>query len=96
MDTIYYRVHEAPDEEVVKNVIKKMNLCGYRIVMDGKITRGSLNALLKKFKTKEECQIFHQMLLKAMAKARYSTDNQGHYALRMSDYCHFTSPIRRE
>ena len=90
-----YRVHEAPDEEVVKNVIKKMNLCGYRIVMDGKITRGSLNALLKKFKTKEECQIFHQMLLKAMAKARYSTDNQGHYALKIQDYCHFTSPIRR-
>ena len=90
-----YRVHEAPDEEVVKSVIKKMNLCGYKVVMDGKITRGSLNALLKKFKTKEECQIFHQMLLKAMAKARYSTDNQGHYALKLSDYCHFTSPIRR-
>ena len=90
-----YRIHEAPNEEIVKNVIKKMNLCGYRIVMDGKITRGSINALLKKFKTKEECQIFHQMLLKAMAKARYSTDNQGHYALRIQDYCHFTSPIRR-
>ena len=90
-----YRVHEAPDEEVVKSVIKKMNLCGYRIVMDGRITRGSLNALLKKFKTKEECQIFHKMLLRAMAKAKYSTDNQGHYALRIEDYCHFTSPIRR-
>ena len=90
-----YRVHEAPNEDVVKSVIKKMNLCGYKIVMDGKITRGSLNALLKKFKTREECQIFHQMLLKAMAKARYSTDNQGHYALKIQDYCHFTSPIRR-
>ena len=90
-----YRVHEAPDEDVVKSVIKKMNLCGYKVVMDGRITRGSLNALLKKFKTKEECQIFHQMLLKAMAKAKYSIHNGGHYALRIEDYCHFTSPIRR-
>ncbi len=90
-----YRVHEGPNEEMIKSVIKKMNCSGFKVVMPGKVTRGSLNNLLKKFKTKEECQIFHGMLLKAMAKAKYSTDNYGHYALRLDDYTHFTSPIRR-
>ena len=30
-----------------------------------------------------------------MAKAKYSEQRQGHFGLGLSDYCHFTSPIRR-
>ena len=90
-----YRIHESPSEAIIKSVIQKMNLCGFSVKLDGRITRGSINALLKKFTTKEECQIFHKMLLKSMAKAKYSTSNVGHYALKLDFYTHFTSPIRR-
>ena len=34
-------------------------------------------------------------VLKSMNKAVYGPQNEGHYALDMQHYCHFTSPIRR-
>jgi ribonuclease R len=34
-------------------------------------------------------------VLKSMSKAIYAPHREGHYALDMEHYCHFTSPIRR-
>lgn len=34
-------------------------------------------------------------VLKSMSKAVYGPHREGHYALDMEHYCHFTSPIRR-
>ena len=36
-----------------------------------------------------------QRLLRTMEKARYSTEETGHFGLALSDYSHYTSPIRR-
>ncbi|MBI4576107.1 MAG: ribonuclease R [Planctomycetes bacterium] len=35
------------------------------------------------------------LLLRTLQKARYSPNQEGHYALATDDYVHFTSPIRR-
>jgi exoribonuclease R len=34
-------------------------------------------------------------VLAAMGRAYYSADNEGHFGLASTHYCHFTSPIRR-
>ena len=36
-----------------------------------------------------------RLTLRAMQKAKYSTDCTGHFGLAADQYCHFTSPIRR-
>ena len=40
-------------------------------------------------------QVLDMMLIRAQAKAVYSTYNIGHYGLAFTHYTHFTSPIRR-
>ena len=55
----------------------------------------AINALLKTAKGKPEENAIEIMALRSMARARYSTDNMGHYGLAFDHYTHFTSPIRR-
>ena len=54
---------------------------------------------VKQFKRKMGSRVSQQtidmLLIRAQAKAVYSTYNIGHYGLAFSHYTHFTSPIRR-
>lgn len=54
---------------------------------------------LKQFKhkmgTRVQQQVLDLLLIRAQAKAVYSTHNIGHYGLAFTHYTHFTSPIRR-
>lgn len=56
---------------------------------------GKINDLLGKVKGKPEEEAVVTMALRSMSRARYSTDNVGHYGLAFAYYTHFTSPIRR-
>ena len=44
---------------------------------------------------KDTEQVVSDAVVHAMAKAKYSAENKGHFGLVMDDYTHFTSPIRR-
>ena len=60
--------------------------------------KGKLAALHKferRFGERVPKQTIELLIIRAMAKAVYSTDNIGHYGLAFDYYTHFTSPIRR-
>jgi len=91
-----YRIHDEPDREKIsdlKNLVKKYN---YNIQIDNpKILSKSLNSLLKDIKNSPEKNLIETLVLRSMAKAKYSIKNIGHYGLAFNHYSHFTSPIRR-
>jgi ribonuclease R len=51
--------------------------------------------LTQKIAGKPEERILSYLMLRSLKQARYSADNEGHFALAAPAYTHFTSPIRR-
>ena len=92
-----YRIHDVPDAEKLDNLARLALPFGHKVRTTGdKVDIAkSFNKLLADVKGKREQHLIETVSLRAMQKARYSTDNIGHYGLAMDYYTHFTSPIRR-
>ena len=95
--TFVYRVHDEPDMDKIENLKGFIRHFGYTMsdTKTGKQLAKELNKLLDKAKEKPEFSAIEIIALRSMAKAKYSTDNIGHYGLGFRYYTHFTSPIRR-
>ncbi|HJZ96141.1 MAG TPA: VacB/RNase II family 3'-5' exoribonuclease, partial [Candidatus Solibacter sp.] len=59
------------------------------------ITPRHYQKLVAKIEGKPEERILSYLMLRSLRQARYSAENQGHFALAAKTYTHFTSPIRR-
>ena len=94
--TFIYRIHDEPNEDKLINLQTVISKFGYTINMKSKqdISK-SLNNLLSEVNGKKEQNLVDTLTIRSMSKAKYSTDNIGHYGLAFDYYSHFTSPIRR-
>ena len=91
-----YRIHDRPDAERILALSEYVRAFGYSLKLsEGNVTSKALNALLEHVQGMPEAPVIEQAALRAMAKAKYSPENIGHYGLGFSHYTHFTSPIRR-
>ena len=92
-----YRIHDVPDPEKLDNLARLALPFGHKVKTTGDKNdiAKSFNRLLADVKGKREQHLIEPVSLRAMQKARYSTDNIGHYGLAFDYYTHFTSPIRR-
>jgi len=59
------------------------------------LTSRNYQKLIAKIEGKPEERILSYLMLRSLKQARYSAENQGHFALAAASYTHFTSPIRR-
>jgi ribonuclease R len=91
-----YRTHDDPDPEKLAPFIAFARKCGYTFdAKNPKDVAASFNKLLADVKGKPEQHVLEQLGIRTMAKAKYTSENVGHYGLGFENYCHFTSPIRR-
>ena len=91
-----YRIHDQPDEEkliALERIIKNL---GYKNRFESyKNLHQNINDLLKKVEKTPEKNLIDTLVIRSMSKAKYSSQNIGHFGLSFEKYTHFTSPIRR-
>lgn len=91
-----YRVHTNPRPEALaalRNVLQQSHVCELDFE---ECTSQEVQRLLNELRrTTKVSWIWELQVLRAMHQARYSFINKQHFGLALSEYAHFTSPIRR-
>ena len=91
-----YRIHETPDPKKMREFARIAMMLGYPLKADvNHVYPQQLQQLLIRAKEDEIYPVLSTFLLRSMQKARYDDHCLGHFGLGLSEYLHFTSPIRR-
>lgn len=90
-----YRIHERPPREKVEALAETLATFGLQVPNRSSIKPKHVQHLLDAVKGRDEEALVSNVVLRSMSKARYHTENMGHFGLASDGYVHFTSPIRR-
>lgn len=88
-----HRIHAPPERRKLRMLSAFVKDLG--IGIDNIESRFEIQAVLDKVAGTPLENAVNFSVLKSMNKAVYGPHREGHYALDMEHYCHFTSPIRR-
>jgi ribonuclease R len=89
-----FRIHEEPTTEKVDSLNEALAVFGHRLDMSLGF-KGAIQKLLDDTEDSWEGPALARAILRSFMRAKYSSVNIGHFGLASTDYCHFTSPIRR-
>lgn len=92
-----YRVHDRPTPEKLHDFCVFAHNSGFdtSAFYNENYTGAAFGDILEKAKEKGNSSAISYIILRTMAKAKYSEQNSIHFGLGIRYYCHFTSPIRR-
>ena len=90
-----YRIHEHPKAKKLESFQRISASKGYPLNVDilncSSLDIASYLTTVKQ----EDKKVLSSLLLRCLAKAKYSISNKKHFGLASDSYTHFTSPIRR-
>ncbi|MBD5539398.1 MAG: VacB/RNase II family 3'-5' exoribonuclease [Desulfovibrio sp.] len=95
-----YRVHPEPDAERLEALFTTLEATALESLppglrVNGKPDATALREILARAQGTPQEYVVNRLCLRALPQARYQPENMGHFGLASTDYCHFTSPIRR-
>ncbi|TWT53057.1 Ribonuclease R [Rubripirellula amarantea] len=88
-----HRIHSPPERRKLRQLTMFVNDLGIKV--DSLESRFEIQRVLDTVAGTPLEDAVNFAVLKSMNKAVYGPQAEGHYALDMEHYCHFTSPIRR-
>ncbi len=90
-----YRVHGAPEEDRLEKLREFLRSFAISLPQDRAITPQDLSAVLKQTNASDEARLIETVVVRSLPQAVYQPENIGHFGLALTEYAHFTSPIRR-
>jgi ribonuclease R len=90
-----YRVHGSPDEDRLEQLREFLRGFAITLPADRTITPGDLGDILKHISNSDEAPLIQTVIMRSLPQAVYQPENIGHFGLSLTEYAHFTSPIRR-
>lgn len=94
MTSTIFRVHNSPEEEELDQIFKLLKTYNIEVNKMNNYQK-TLQTILSNTNDMNFHRVFDRIILRSMKKAKYSTENTGHFGLAIQNYTHFTSPIRR-
>jgi len=91
---LIYRIDEDANQERLSQVMSFL-ATKYAIKLKENYNKEDIKKVLKLLKGKKEEKVFNNILIRCMARAKFSHQNIGHYATGKEIYGMHTSPIRR-
>ena len=93
-----YRVHPSPGPDRLEELYRNLRATDAELPLPKAAKAGVPNWLhhvIEAAAGTDQTFVVNRLILRSMMQARYSPEDDGHFGLASSCYCHFTSPIRR-
>lgn len=90
-----YRIHDKPQEEKLKEIEPLLHNLGLKLPDINALQPGHFNKILELCSSGGYNAGIGELILRLQCQAKYAPQNIGHFGLGLTDYAHFTSPIRR-
>ena len=92
---VMYRVHAAPSPEKLAGLKISLMAVGQVANLPAKPKPVDFNPILMDKRNESLAKTVNELVLRSQSQAEYSSENIGHFGLALTQYAHFTSPIRR-
>lgn len=90
-----FRNHASPSDEKSDALRAYLGTLGLTLPKVKKPTSADYQKVAELIADRDDARVIGMMILRAMMQAEYAPTNEGHFGLALSEYAHFTSPIRR-
>jgi ribonuclease R len=90
-----FRIHGKPEEDRIADLKRFLALRGVHLETGHELEPARLQKVLREVGGRPDAAVLENAIIRALPQALYQPLNIGHFGLALSEYVHFTSPIRR-
>jgi ribonuclease R len=90
-----FRIHGQPEEDRIADLKRFLALRGVHLETGHELEPARLQKVLQSVVDRPDAAVLENAIIRSLPQALYQPLNIGHFGLALSEYVHFTSPIRR-